>query len=252
MSLNDCAKIVQDQDPDRFLSAMAAPKDVRGKLFAIYAFNAEVARAAWISAEPMVCEIRLQWWADQLSEITASGDGAGHQVLGPLASSIDPGTASILGDIIEARKWDFRAEPFSGADTFQQHLAAIGGSLNWATARAIGTTSGEQEIRDMGQVAALANWFRAVPELLAKGREPLPDASEHAIQTLAMDGLSRMGRARKLVPQIARPATRAGWRTAKTLRLAGANPAAVAGGGLHSSEFSRRGSLLISVLRRSA
>lgn len=252
MSFDECAQIVRDHDPDRFLSVMAAPQKTRGTLFAIYAFNSEVARAAWISQEPMVCEIRLQWWADQLDAIIGGGDGANHQVLAPLAQVVDPGTAKILGEVINARRWDCQKEPFADGAALQRHLMGIGGALNWAAARAIGAKNCERQIREMGQVAALAGWLQAVPDLQAMGRVPLPDPSAHAIGVLAGDGLLRFKRARKQIPPIARPATRAGWRTNKTLRLACANPAAVAGGRLHSSEFSRRASLLLRALVRSA
>ncbi|MGR3292111.1 MAG: squalene/phytoene synthase family protein, partial [Paracoccaceae bacterium] len=67
MSFERCAEIVLNGDPDRFLATMAAPVAKRGALFAVYAFNVEVTRAAWASAEPMICEIRLQWWLDALN-----------------------------------------------------------------------------------------------------------------------------------------------------------------------------------------
>ncbi|TNF18762.1 MAG: phytoene synthase, partial [Rhodobacteraceae bacterium] len=57
-----CAAIVEKGDPDRFASAMAAPVAARARLFPLYAFNLEVARAPWVTQEPMIAEMRLQWW----------------------------------------------------------------------------------------------------------------------------------------------------------------------------------------------
>ena len=44
MTLNACAELVRQGDPDRFLATMAAPPEARAKLFPLYAFNLEVAR----------------------------------------------------------------------------------------------------------------------------------------------------------------------------------------------------------------
>ena len=252
MSVDDCAAIVRDHDPDRYLACMAAPVEMRGKLLAIFAFNAEVGRAAWASPEQMVCQIRLQWWSDNLRQIHETEKFGDHPVFGPLADSIDADGAKILQDVIKARQWDVAALPFSEPEQFKQHMAMIGGSLTWAAARGIGATTHETEIRELGNAAALANWFQVVPMLVAHNRAPLVDPSDAAIRALAQDALLVIKRARKLVPQIARPATRTGWRASKTLRLVAANPAAVASGRLHSSEFSRRASLLVRLLFRSA
>ena len=69
MSFDACAELVRRGDPDRFLSAMTAPPELRGRLMILYAFNLEVARAPWVASEPMLAEMRLQWWADAIAEI---------------------------------------------------------------------------------------------------------------------------------------------------------------------------------------
>lgn len=251
MSLEDCADILRQQDPDRFMAVLAAPVPARPKLLPIYALNAEIARAAWISPEPMICQMRLRWWADQVRQIGQTGASIDHRVLTPLAAAIDDEIAEILDGVIAARHWDVAKQPFADIETFQQHLEQTGGALTWAAAQSLGAQTDEQAIREVGYASALANWFMAVPDLQARGCVPLVDDRAPAIKALALDGLERLKRARKHVPPVARPATRTGWRAAKTLRLAGANPAAVASGRLHSSEFFRRASLLIRVLGNS-
>ncbi|NOX39165.1 MAG: squalene/phytoene synthase family protein, partial [Alphaproteobacteria bacterium] len=69
MSVDACAALVQRGDPDRFMSAMTAPPHLRGRLMVLYAFNLEIARAAWVTSEPMIAEMRLQWWLDMVTEI---------------------------------------------------------------------------------------------------------------------------------------------------------------------------------------
>ncbi|MCB1349117.1 MAG: squalene/phytoene synthase family protein, partial [Maritimibacter sp.] len=69
MTLAACADLVRRGDPDRFRAAMAAPVEARARLFPLYAFNLEVARAPWASSDPTVAKMRLQFWRDVLVEI---------------------------------------------------------------------------------------------------------------------------------------------------------------------------------------
>ncbi|MFM7443344.1 MAG: squalene/phytoene synthase family protein, partial [Tabrizicola sp.] len=72
MSVDACAELVSRGDPDRFRAVMAAPAFARAQLLPLYAFNLEVARAPWVTEEPLIAEMRLQWWRDVV-ENAASG-----------------------------------------------------------------------------------------------------------------------------------------------------------------------------------
>jgi phytoene synthase len=74
---------VRAADHDRYLSALYAPGDRRAALFALYAFNAEIAGVRDRIHEPLPGEVRLQWWRD----VIAADDPAaasGH----PLAEAL--------------------------------------------------------------------------------------------------------------------------------------------------------------------
>ena len=60
------------------------PDAARRHLFALHAFNAEVARIRDVISEPMPGEIRLQWWRDAI----VSGEGGGHPVATALNATI--------------------------------------------------------------------------------------------------------------------------------------------------------------------
>ena len=62
MSLQACADLVARGDPDRFRATMAGPLAARRVLFPLYAFNIEVSRAPWVTGEPIIAEMRLQFW----------------------------------------------------------------------------------------------------------------------------------------------------------------------------------------------
>ncbi len=84
MSIAACAALVERGDPDRFMAVMAAPVPARARLFPLYAFNLEVARAPWVTQEPMIAEMRLQWWRDTVEALACGGPVRAHEVVAPL------------------------------------------------------------------------------------------------------------------------------------------------------------------------
>ncbi len=247
MSVAACASLVMRGDPDRFAAVMAAPVEARAQLFPLYAFNLEVARAPWVTEEPLIAEMRLQWWRDVV-ENAASGAARAHEVAGPLHEVIrDFGLpVAVMDRLIAARWWDIGREGFAGLAALDGYIEDSGAGLMWLAARTLGAPEGsEAAVRAYGWAAGLAGFLRAVPELAARGRVPLPDGV--SVRDLAEAGLARLAEARRLlktVPKAVAPALLAGWQAEAVLRCALADPVAVGEGRLGVSEFSRRGGLM--------
>jgi phytoene/squalene synthetase len=246
MTVAACAALVERGDPDRFLATMAAPVAVRARLFPLYAFNLEVARAPWVTDEPMIAEMRLQWWRD----VVAEDRPRAHEVAGPLHALIREAKlpVNLFDRLVDARRWDAYREPFADRAAFDAYLDATAGGLMWLAARALGAPdSAEQPVRDYGYAAGLAAYLRAVPELEARHRVPLPEGGADAVAALAAAGLSRLARARasrRAVPGPTSYALLAGWQAEAVLRQVLRNPLAVSDGRLGLSEFARRGRLI--------
>ncbi|MEX5729243.1 phytoene synthase [Rhodovulum iodosum] len=251
MSIAACADLVRRGDPDRFLAAMAAPPGARAVLFPLYAFNLEVARAPWVTAEPLIAEMRLQWWRDALAEIAGGAPVRRHEVATPLAQAIGPDEARLLDALVAARRRDIAGAPFPDAAALEAYIDATSGHLVWAAARALGARTGEGAVRDLAQAAGMANWLLAVPELSARGHSPLPDDRAPAVAALARGALARLARARAArgeIPAAAQPALLAGWRAGAILNRAATAPGRVAEGRVAESEFSRRFNILARTL----
>ena len=91
-------RIARETDPDRSIAASFAPREARADLFALYAFNAELARVAELVSEPGLGAIRLQWWREAI-ERAANGEASGHPVadaIGNLIRRRDLSRASAL------------------------------------------------------------------------------------------------------------------------------------------------------------
>lgn len=249
MSLDACAAIVRRGDPDRFLAVMAAPAWARGHLFPLYAFNVEIARIPWITSEPVIAEMRLQWWRDVVAH-AASGAAQAHEVAAPLHALIrDAGLPQdVLDRMIQARRHDAWGEPFADEGALADYIEDTGAGLMWLAARALGAPDGaEATVRAYGWAAGLAAYLRAVAELTSRGRVPLPDASPGALVALARRGLARYDEARAGRARLSRAvssALLAGWQARGILRLVVRRPVLVTDGTLALSEFSRRGGLL--------
>ncbi|MEM9392377.1 MAG: squalene/phytoene synthase family protein [Pseudomonadota bacterium] len=249
MSLAACAELVQRSDPDRFLAAMAAPVPVREILFPIYALNVEVSRAPWVTQEPMIAEMRLQWWRDALEELSQGKPPRAHEVVAPLAKALG-GSADweALDRFVAARRWDIYGDPFEDPAHFEAYLDDTAGGLMWFTTKALGAEPGlEASVRGYGWASGLAGFLRAAPELTARGRVPLLDERPTALAALAATGLARCAEARRVaksVPKTVRPALRAGWLTEPILRQVVKDPTRVSAGALGIPEFARRTRLL--------
>lgn len=244
------AEKVRLGDPDRYAATLAAPEDARAKLWPLYAFNLEIARAPWLTAEPIIAEMRLQFWTDTLDGIAAGNPPRAHEVAEPLAQVWRScALPVVLGHaMIEARKHDITREGFADAQALGAYLNATSGHLMWLAARALGAAArAEGPVRDMAYAAGLSNWFLAVPDLRGRGVPALPDDSDDAIRALANDALARLARARAARVQVSRravPALLAAWQAGPILKHAAQNPAHLRDGKLALSEFSRRGRLL--------
>ena len=250
MSLSEtaiaCARIVERGDPVRLRTVMAAPLGARATLFALYAFNVEVARAPWVTQEAMIAEMRLQWWRDALEEIAGGGPVRRHEVVTPLALVLTPAAAKGLDRAVAARRWDIYRDPFEDDAALAQHIDATAGELSWQAGSLLGAAE-ETVVRGAAFAGGEANWLRAVPELEALGRMPLVDGRPGAVQALAQQALERLRVARADRRKVSREAAQAlnwMWQAEAVLSQAAADPRRVADGTLGQSEFRRRAGLI--------
>ncbi len=224
---------------------MAAPPPAREILFPLYAFNLEVARAPWVTKEPMLAEMRLQWWRDVVENAAAGRVPPAHEVAGPLGALLRDGRldARPLDDLIEARRRDIEPAPFAPAD-LRAYLEGTAGNLLWAGAKALGSPE-EARAAAMraGFAGGLASWFQAFPELAGRGRG-LADPSPDAIRSLATDALASLRDAHRTRFGSGTPAIRAASLAAPVLRAAARDPDAALQGRLAWPEGRKRLRLL--------
>ncbi|MEP1766541.1 MAG: squalene/phytoene synthase family protein [Sulfitobacter sp.] len=229
-----CAGIVERGDPLRFRTAMLAPVAQRPALFALYAFNVEVSRGPWVTQEPMIAEMRLQWWRDVLEEIAQGGPVRRHEVATPLAEVLSPQQAQMLDVLVAARRWDIYRDPFEDAADLTRYIDQTAGHLMWVAARILGQAE-EAPVRRAAYAAGIGAWLRAIPALEEAGRVPLLDGTPDGVVALASDAISALLEARanrKLVARGCTPALLGATAAEPALRWAQKYPQAVVEGAL--------------------
>jgi phytoene synthase len=243
------AALVERGDPERWRSAMTAPPAARPGLMALYAFNLEIARAAWVASEPMLAEIRLRWWLDAVGEIYDGRPPRRHEVVEPLAVTIREGDLPrrLFEEMAAARARDAEARPHEDRAALDLYIDHTAGHLMELAARHLGAEGAALPVvREFARGAGAAALLRALPELRARGRDPLPAGV--GVAALARDGRAALARARRQrgrVPAAAAPALLAGWRAERVLRRAEADPgAALRAGGLESADAVARAGLM--------
>ena len=180
--LSYCAQELRRHDHDRFLTCLFAPAERREALYALYAFNLEIARSAEVVSEAMIGQIRLQWWRDALEEIY-NGTPRQHQVVEPLAEAIGLHglTRAHFARLIDGREFDLDPAPPESLSALEDYAEATGASLVWLALEVLGANDGvemgetiHQAGRSVGLAWALTGLLRAVPFHARQKRLYLP------------------------------------------------------------------------------
>jgi phytoene synthase len=162
-----CAAELRRHDSDRYLTALFAPPSHRADLFALYAFNLEIARAREMVREPMVGRMRLQWWRDSIEGIYA-GSVRRHAIVEPLAHAIARHDLSrtTLDRLIDARESDMIDEPPADLPALVAYAEATASSLIELAVAIVGKGDAIRAgpaARSIGIAWSLIGLLRAVP-----------------------------------------------------------------------------------------
>ena len=125
-----CAEIVRLHDRDRYIATLFAPDEKREHLFALYAFAVEVARIPSLVSEPMIGEIRLQWWLDTLAAIEAK-QAVDHPVAQAFADVVHSYSLPIehMENFVEAWRNDLYADQFPSLFALESFVAETDAAL---------------------------------------------------------------------------------------------------------------------------
>ena len=175
-----CANYVRDGDVNRFTAAGFAQSQSRRHLIALYAFNLEVAKTREIVSEPMLGEIRLQWWREAIGEIY-NGRPRQHLVVEALAQVIGAHDLprDLFDNLINARALDLEDSPFKTMADLDAYLMATSAGL-MSLAMGVLAPESSSDAADLmaveaGRAWALTGLICALPYRAAQGQSIIPE-----------------------------------------------------------------------------
>jgi NADH dehydrogenase [ubiquinone] 1 alpha subcomplex assembly factor 6 len=173
-----CLLQIRRFDRDRTLTVLAAPSGAAADLTVLYAFNLELALIRDSVSEPMLGQIRFQWWREALDGI-AAGQPRQHAVVKALADLMARrrlGRAH-LDRMIDARERELIDPPPADLAALESYADDTSGRLLSLAAEAAGLEA--EGVRDLtravGIAVALTGIARATLYLAQRQRRMIPD-----------------------------------------------------------------------------
>jgi NADH dehydrogenase [ubiquinone] 1 alpha subcomplex assembly factor 6 len=182
--LSPVAALVRRHDRDRFQTVLFAPAARREALFALYAFNYEIARVREIVTEPMLGQIRFEWWRETIATAFEGGPVRHHAVVEPLTAAIRERalTRAHFDRLIEAREADLADDPPSSLAALEDYAEATSARLVYLALEILGVrgpAAGEAGLH-VGIAFALTGLLRAIP-FQARRIIPADIAARHRV-----------------------------------------------------------------------
>ncbi len=224
----DLVQLARETAYDRYIQAlMIKPKDLRTDFLVLAAFHGELARIPLLVREPMMGDVRLQWWRDVVAATKFMADDAAPDFGSPLANHVAelivrfPTAQKAFLSAIDARQAELDAHAFANSSDFETYLDGVGGALLSVGMHVLGVDEEEAEntaLRAGGRAVAcgelalrlrrLASLGRlpALPVAMQQGESSSPQTSEahseqqisQAINVLAVEALASVKAYREL------------------------------------------------------
>jgi phytoene synthase len=191
-----------------------APPEHREPLFALYAFNHEIARVRETVSQPVLGQIRLQWWRESIAAAFDGGPVRHHIVAEALTTAI--GALSLtrahFDRLIDTRETDLDEAPAASLAALEDYAEGTSARLVYLALESLGVRdpAAEKAGFHVGVAYALAGLLRAVPFQARAGRLIIPaDIAERtALDPADYCALRSSGALRSATAEIAAAAAR--------------------------------------------
>ena len=149
---------VRRADPDRWLATrFIADPQARADVVALYAYDAELARAARAASNTLAAEIRLTWWREVLDQVFGAGPVRRHPVAQALADVVSRRRLprAPLEAMIDARIEALGLQTLT-CDDAQAWADRVGGSAAVLAVAILDRSANPEAARPAGQAWGLA------------------------------------------------------------------------------------------------
>jgi 15-cis-phytoene synthase len=168
-----CEAQLRAKDPDRWLASLFLPSALRPHVVALTAFSDEVASVRGHVSEPLLGEIRFQYWRD----ILTGERGADAPVAAALVDTIARFglPREKLISLIDARLFDLYDAPMPSVTALESYASATAGTLFQLAARVLDPDADSASAaRHAGIAYAVTGLLRSLPWQVAAGQTFVP------------------------------------------------------------------------------
>ena len=175
--ISEIIDLARAYEPERYVAATLASDPARLALVALAAYAGDLARIPDTATQPMLGEIRLQWWRDTLDTI-ARGGRVGSPLADALAEAINSFSLPIpmLATMSEARAWDLYNDPMPDQASLDGYFSKTEAIPFELALRVLGVPEGQAGALSLpaGRAFGLRRLLCRLPVHLASGRMLLP------------------------------------------------------------------------------
>ncbi|HEY8962983.1 MAG TPA: squalene/phytoene synthase family protein [Alphaproteobacteria bacterium] len=167
-AIDYCQDIAERFDRDRYILTLAAEPKIRAALWAVLAFNHEIAKVRDVSRESVTGHIRLTWWRDAIADGKYS-----HEVLSALRPTLEHYNLdkSLFMDLIDARMRDADNTP---PPTLDLYAAQTNGPLLKLFAKILGASESSETLHHLAIAYGLTGLMRSLNYFIRHDDRVLP------------------------------------------------------------------------------
>ncbi len=241
------------REPERYAASLKGSIDDQKKIHCLYALNYEISKAAWVSREPIICKIRLQWWKDSFENASVINSlDLVNEIINMCNNSLIP--IKLISEMIDARYWDISSAAFVSREDQDDYINKTYGNLFWIGAQLLGAEKNlEDSIRKYAYGAGVSAFLLAAPMLISKNNKPFLANSDDHIKNIAKNALLsfKVGKKALKHQKALYPILLSAWQTEKILVEVIKSPIFLSFGHHKPSGFERTWQLMWKVIFRS-
>lgn len=138
--LNATREALKQADPDRYRAALMAAEQGREDLLILYAFHYELAKVPEVTSEPMLGQIRYEWWREAIDEIYGDREVRRHEISTPLAEMLRRTDVPRfwIDRLIDGRARDLDPQPFTDIGAARDYARKTSGQLMQIAVKLVG------------------------------------------------------------------------------------------------------------------
>lgn len=173
-----CIDLVRNLDYENYLCVLLLPKRFRTSVFAVRAFNVELARVQDSVSDPNIGRMRLQFWRDSLDDIYKD-----HPPQQPVALELAQAVSKHklmkrwFSRLIDARESNLSNRPYQTTEALEEHSEKAVSSVLYLILECLGIkdVQADHAASHLGKAIGLVTLLRATPFHGSRGKVYLPN-----------------------------------------------------------------------------